>query len=162
MGGQQVRSRVIRGTKEQELGTGRACLENLLRAEVELLVQGHLADRRAVDVGLHLVHAVSRRAGDDLVFAGDAEQPEQQVYGLVAAIAEEDIAGSQPFKGSDFILEGRLARIWIAVQGIAVEVGGIFIGVQHDRSRAFEFAPGRTVGLQLTDIGAKQATWVGD
>lgn len=116
----------------------------------EVGLQVDLDDLDVVDLGGDGVHSVGRRAGQDLVLAGDTEHAEEGVDTFVRADTEEHVLGLDGFSGlhrarrgdvakvAELLLELNLVRVRVTVEGsIVVGSGeggseGVLVGVEEN------------------------------
>ena len=95
-----VARRVVGRTDEDDLCVVVACGKETVGVKVEGVSEGHFAVLHIVDVGAHLIHAVCRVYGYNIVDAGTAEDAEWEVNGLIATVAEEDVVDCNSLEGS--------------------------------------------------------------
>mmetsp|Transcript_2075 Transcript_2075/g.5490 ORF Transcript_2075/g.5490 Transcript_2075/m.5490 type:complete len:375 (+) Transcript_2075:1762-2886(+) len=164
----------ITGTADkQQLRLFGHCFHHLRDIQIELRRQRRRYDGDVVDLGADLVHPVGRRRGQDVVpvsgaTTGRAENPHQQVDGLVGSDPDEDVGRFEvvPAFPAEQLLQIGLVGIGIPLEGVGVVVGvqglgrqggrteGVFVGVQQDAVGVV--VAGATVGLQLEDVRASQ------
>ena len=124
--------------------------EEGLRREGEVRAQRDLPQGDVVRRGGDRVHPVARDDRDRVVPAGDAEDAEKQVDGLVAAVADEDALRRDALEDGNARLQGLLARVGIAVEARVI---GAFVGIEEDAGPAGVFVPGGRVRAEVPDVG---------
>ena len=99
-----------------------------------------------IDVGTNLVHTVCWFYGHNIVHSWFAENTVHQVYGLIAAVAQEYPARADSLDQREIFLERLLQGVGIAVVGSVV---GTLVGIQeHVRIPALELISGTGIGFQ--------------
>ena len=73
--------------------------------DLEVLVQQYRTILHIVNVGTHLVHAIGRLDGHDVVHFRLTETAVHQVYGFVAAVAHEGVVNGYALHLLDFLLQ---------------------------------------------------------
>ena len=81
---------VVGRTEPDDLGVVIGGSQQGVGIEGEVLAQGHGTILHIVDVCAYAVHPVGGSDGHDVVLTGFAEDSEDEVYGLVGAVAKED------------------------------------------------------------------------
>ena len=142
---------VVGAAEEQKPGVCIGGGQEVRCREGEVRSQRNAAQGHVVDVGRHGIHPVTGDDGHGVVLPGHAENPEQQVDGFVAAIAQEDVVHRQALEGGNLFLHAQLPGIRVAV--VAQPGIGAFIGVQEDLRGALGLVAGRGIGGEAADIG---------
>mmetsp|Transcript_7734 Transcript_7734/g.11665 ORF Transcript_7734/g.11665 Transcript_7734/m.11665 type:complete len:419 (-) Transcript_7734:12-1268(-) len=146
---------VARRAEEQQLGVRRDARQDLGHAGVERGGERHLDDGDVVHLGAHLVHAVGGRRGEDPVRARPAEDAHQQVDGLIAAHAQEDLLRPHAADAPDELLHLAHVRVRVPVERQVVRrrdagADAVLVRVQED---ALVVVVARAaVGLQREDV----------
>ena len=141
---------VVGGTYPHHLRPLVAGLQHLTGCGLVVLVEIDCAVIDIVDVGTHLIHTVGGCNGHHVVHARVAEDAIDQVDGLIASVAKEDVLNRNILDRRNDLLEFLLQRVGIAVDAV---VERILVGIKVGRgSDALEFVAGTTVGLELPDI----------
>jgi hypothetical protein len=150
---QIVARRVVRGTKEYNLGAVITSCKQIVCPELEVGIKAHLAILYIVDVGTYFIHAVCRVDGNDIVNSWTAEYAEYQVDGLVGTVAQKDTFGQHSLKRRYNLLQFLLQRVRITVVRLVVWV---LISIEKHLGRhTLIFITRRTVRLQGQDITAQ-------
>ena len=99
------------------------------------------------------VHAVGGGRDDNAVLSRLAKNPDQQVDGFVAAVAQKNMFFSNTFNGCNSGFQLLLQRIRVPVKAGFKRV---FIGIQKNGRLSGKLAPGGGIRLQVPDIGANE------
>ncbi len=115
--------------------------------------EGDLHNGDVGNVGRYAIHAVGGRQAEDVVDPGFAENPDQQVDGLITAVAQKNLLGPDPLDLGNLVFEQTLERIGIPVE---TRFEGVFVGVEQYTGHALEFGAGRGVRPQGANVGSDQ------
>ena len=149
--GECVSRGVVGRAEPQQFGAPVGRRQQRLDRKREIGSQRHFAQFDAVGLRRHAVHAVGRRDRNGVVAARLAEDPEREVYGFVAAVAEEYLSAPHALQRGQLRLQLPLVRVGVAVHAVVV---GAFVGVEPDADPAARiFVAGRGVGLQRQNVG---------
>ena len=150
-GGEGIAGRVVGGAEEKEPGVGIRSAQQVLNRQEKVFPEGHAAKLDVVHLGCHAIHSVAGHDGHGIVLPRGAENAIHQVYGLVAAVPEENVLCRKAFQGRYPGFEGFLPGVRVAV--VAQSFVGTFIGIQEHIRAAFRLVPGGGIGGEVADIG---------
>ena len=118
--------------------------EEFVGIEQETFVEAHRSILHIVDVGTYAIHAVGGFDSHYIVNLRFGEAAIHEVDGLVAAVAEEDVLSRYALHLRQFVLEGKLEWVGVAVVGIVI---GVLVGIEiHTCVPAAELVAGAAVG----------------
>ena len=125
-------------------------LQQIFDGQGEIFFERNLSELHVVDVGAYAVHTVARRNRDGIVYPRLAEHAVAQVYGLVAAVADEKIFRPDALQGRDLLTDLFLpGRRRIAVHAVLIRV---LVGIQEDTQSSLVFVPRGRIGFQSGDV----------
>ena len=152
---QQVAGGVVRAAQESHLGNVPAVFSKGGTIELIPGLQHELDVVHVVDISTNLVHAIGRMNSYHAVHPGGAERTENQVDGLVAAVAQEDALRRHALVGGNLLLQLPLQRVGVAVvRGVVRALVRI---QEHVGSLAGILIAGGAVGFELQDIRANES-----
>ena len=146
---------IVRGTEEDHLRALVTGGEQCLRIQVEIRVQPEGTDGDVVDGRRDAVHAVARGHDDRIVLSGFAEDSENQVDSLVAAVPEEEVLHRNSLDAADLGLQDGLVRVGVAVVTVFI---GTFVGIQEDADGAVVFVACGRIRRQGRDVGPDEGS----